>query len=88
MGTQTTPNLGYDQEWTRRMELEKAVLVHLTESGSVRKWGAIYSHFYQDYREEIGEVLSQLSHRQHILVNSDGTARITVLGLRELQRCL
>ena len=83
------PNQSIDPKdeaaWVRRMELEKAVLEHLTESGSARKWGAVYSHFYQNSKEEIGEVLFQLAHRQHILIDSDGTARITVLGLRELK---
>ena len=86
MDTQITRNLGFDRQWERRRELEQAVLVHLTENGSAQKWGALYTHFYQDERGEIGETLFQLAHRKHVAVESDGTARITLLGLRELQR--
>ena len=85
MKTQMAPNLGYEREWERRKELEQAVLVHLAESGSAKKWGAIYSHFYQDERGEIGEALSELAHGRHIMVESDGTAKITASGTAQLK---
>ena len=85
MDTQTTSHLGYEREWERRKELEQDVLVHLTESGSAKKWGAIYSHFYQDERGEIGETLSHLVHRKHLAIESDGTARITAAGTEQLK---
>lgn len=81
MEMQTTPRLGHERGQARQRELEHDVLVHLTGIGSA-KWGAIYSRFYQDGRGEIGEVLSQLAYRGHIVLELDGTARITVLGLR------
>ena len=81
MAMQTTPGLGYERGQIRQRELEHDVLVHLMGIGSA-KWGNIYSHFYQDGREEIGEVLSQLAHRGYIVIELDGTTRITVTGLR------
>ena len=81
MEMQTIPRLGHEPGQTRQRELEHDVLVHLTGIGSA-KWGKIYSHFYQDGRGEIGEVLSQLTHRGHIVIELDGTTRITVAGLR------
>ena len=81
MEMQTTPRLEYERGQTRQRELEHDVLVHLTGIGSA-KWGKIYSHFYQDARGEIGEVLAQLAHRGHIVIELDGTTRITVTGLR------
>ena len=81
MEMQPTPRLGYERDQTSQRELEHDVLVHLTGTGSA-KWGKIYTHFYQDGRGEIGEVLSQLAHRGYIVIELDGSARITVLGLR------
>ncbi|NWF71813.1 MAG: hypothetical protein HXY51_02040 [Nitrospirae bacterium] len=84
METQTTPNTACNQEWERRKELEQAVLAHLMENGAAKKWGALYSHFYQDERGEIGEALAELTQERHILVESDGTARLTVSGVDQL----
>ena len=81
MEMQTTPRLGHERGQTRQRELPHDVLAHLTENGPA-KWGAIYRHFYQDKRGDIGEVLDQLAHRGHIVIELDGTTRITVLGLR------
>ncbi|MGH7183043.1 MAG: hypothetical protein ACREJN_13830 [Nitrospiraceae bacterium] len=63
METQTTPNIEYNQEWERRKELEQAVLAHLLKNGAAKKWDALYSLFYQDEREEIGEALAELLSR-------------------------
>jgi muconolactone delta-isomerase len=79
-----TSNIAYEREWARRRELQNTVLVHLTESGSA-KWGALYSRFDNDGTGEIGEVLSQLAYWKHIMVESDGTAKITESGMRQLE---
>ena len=79
-----TSNLAYEPEWVRLRDLQYTLLVHLTESGSV-KWGALYSRFDQDGTGEIGEALSQLAHWKHIMVELDGTAKITESGMRQLE---
>lgn len=79
-----TSNLAYEQEGARRRGLQYTVLVHLTESGSA-KWGALYSRFDNDGTGEIGEALFQLAYWKHIMVESDGTAKITELGMRQLE---
>lgn len=88
MDTQTTPNTEYNQEWERRQELERAVLAYLMESGAARKWDALYSHFYQDERAEIGDALAELTQEKHIVVESDGTVKLTASGVEQLYRAL
>ena len=34
-------------------ELQRTVLLYLAENGSM-KWGALYSHFYEEKSDEIG----------------------------------
>ena len=72
-----------NQEWTRLCELQQAVLLYLTVSGSA-KWGALYSHF-DDGTGEVGEALEFLAQRQHIEVEADGTASITSSGAERLK---
>lgn len=84
MDTHTTSHLEYERGRTKQRELEHDVLVHLTEIGSA-KWGAIYRHFILDQRGEIVEVLSQLANRRQIVVELDGTAKITASGTAQLQ---
>ena len=79
-----TSNLAYEREWARHKELQYTVLVHLTESGSA-KWGALYSRFDIDGTGEIGEALFRLAHCKYIMVESDGTAKITESGMRQLE---
>ena len=88
METQTTPNTERYQEWERRKKLEQAVLAHLMDNGAAKKCDALYSHFYQDERGEIGETLAELRQERHIVVESDGTARLTVSGADQLYRAL
>ena len=72
-----------NQEWARLCEIQQAVLLHLTVSGSA-KWGALYSHF-DDGTGEVGEALEFLAQRQHIAVEVDGTASITSSGAERLK---
>jgi hypothetical protein len=84
-GTDAASRPAFDREWGRLRELQQAVLLHLTEHGSA-KWGALYSHFDEDGTGEIGEALEFLAQRQHITVEADGTANITVSGAKRLKR--
>ncbi|MGH7180719.1 MAG: hypothetical protein ACREJN_01935 [Nitrospiraceae bacterium] len=88
METQKAPDIGDNREWERRRELEQAVLVHLMESATPKKLGALYSHFYQDEKGDIGEALAELTQERHIVVESDGTAKLTVSGVEQLYRAL
>jgi hypothetical protein len=83
MTTQTF-NLAYKQEWASVRELEHAVLRHLVEGGSV-KWGVLYCHFDQQATGEIGEALLFLDKCRHIMVEDDGTVRITASGAKHLK---
>jgi hypothetical protein len=76
-----TPNPG--KKGIKRMELEQKVLLHL--KGGSAKWGALYSRFYQDGTGEILEALNHLADWDHIMVESDGTAKITESGRKQLQ---
>ena len=83
MTTQTS-NLVYKQEWASIKELEHAVLRHLIEGGSV-KWGVLYCHFDQQRTGEIGEALLLLETWRHIMVEDDGTVKITAAGAKRLK---
>ena len=83
-GTDPASSPAYERGWVRLKELQQAVLLHLTKSGSV-KWGALYSHFDEDGTGEIGEALEFLAQRQHITVEADGTVTIAASGAERLK---
>ena len=72
-----------EQIGRRREELQRSVLLHLTERGSA-KWGALYSHFDEDGTGEIGEALQLLAESRYIALEGDGTAKITASGVQQL----
>jgi len=76
-----TPNPG--QKWIKLMELEQEVLLHL--KGGSAKWGALYSRFYQNGTGEILEALNHLADGEHIMIDLDGTTKITTAGRKQLQ---
>ena len=79
-----TSNLADERGWARHKELQYTVLVHLTESGAA-KWGTLYSRFDTDGTGEIGKALFRLAQYKYIMVESDGTAKITESGMRQLK---
>ena len=72
-----------EQDWVIRRELQHAVLLYLAENGSA-KWGALYSHFYQEKTDEIGSALQDLAQGKHIAVELDGATKITPSGMGQL----
>ena len=73
-----------EQNRIRREDLQRAVLLHLTERGSA-KWGALYSHFDEDGTGAIGEALQLLAEWRYIALEGDGTAKITTSGTQQLK---
>ena len=73
-----------EQHWAIRRELQHAVLLYLAENGSA-KWGALYSHFYQEKTDEIGSASQHLAQGNHIAVELDGATKITASGMGQLQ---
>ena len=73
-----------EQDRLIRRELQHAVLLYLVENGSA-KWGALYSHFYQENTDEIGSALQHLAKWKHIAVELDGATKITASGIGQLK---
>ena len=65
--------------------LQKAMLLHLVEGGGSTKWGAIYSKFSEHGIGEIGDVLGRLAQLNHVMVDSDGSLKITASGWEQLK---
>ena len=71
------------QPWAQTRALQRAVLVHLRDTGEM-KWTTLYLHFNEYESGQIGPTLGLLARWKHIATDFDGTTKITSAGRERL----
>lgn len=68
---------------TSQIELQRKALRYLKDFGPLN-WNALYVRFNADNTGHIGPALKTLEEQNYIEVSSDETAKITAVGMAQL----